>query len=190
MPATRIFGVFCLSVIQAYSADQRLRICNHSNAEVMPQVIYLDDVTADARWIAEAPRVLSSAGKCMDLDLSPTAEQGYIQVMIRRASDGQAWFLPAWTAQQQYSDEVAASKAFVWFRPTKTRVCIPQDGRPTVNGAPPPPRKRVLGADIAPLNNGGCARGNAVTMNLQFSLPAPKSTTLYVTASEFRFNSN
>ena len=156
----------------------------------MPQVIYLDDVSADAEADCRSTESSFIRGQVHGSYLSPTAEQGYIQVMIRRASDGQAWFLPAWTAQQQYSDEVAASKAFVWFRPTKTRVCIPEDGRPTVNGAPPPPRKRVLGADIAPLNNGGCARGNAVTMNLQFSLPAPKSTTLYITGSEFRFNSN
>jgi hypothetical protein len=41
--------------------------------------------------------------------------------------------------------------------------------------APPPPRKRTLGANIAPLAGGGCARGNAVAMNLQFSLPAAKT---------------
>jgi hypothetical protein len=76
-------SMFCFCAMQAYSADQRLRICNDSNAEVMPQVLYRSDDSAGAEWIAEAPRLLSSAGKCMDVALSPAAEHGYIQVMMR-----------------------------------------------------------------------------------------------------------
>jgi hypothetical protein len=175
--------------MQAYSADQRLRIGNDSNAEVMSQVVYRDDNSVDTEWIAEALRFLS-AGKCTDVALSSTAEQGYIEVMIRRRSDGQAWAFPAYASRKQDSGEVVALNRSVWFRPTETRVCIPQDITPNLNGAPPPPRKRTLRTSVAQLDNGVCARGNVVAMNLQFSLPAANTATLYISESGFRFLSN
>ncbi len=185
MSVSHTVGVFCLCVMQAYSADHRLRICNDSNAEIVPHVIYRHDDYAVAQWIAEAPRLLSS-GKCLDVALSPTAEQGYIQIM-QRLPDRDAWFFPAYTADKQHFEEVVTVDSSGWFRPTEIRVCLPQDSAPSANGAPPPPRKRALGASIAPPNSGLCARGNTVAMNIQFSLPAGKSATISIRESDFRF---
>lgn len=177
--------IVCIAcALQVSAADERLLICNSSKTAIVPSIVYQDERNTPpfAEWVIEAARVLHP-NSCMGVSLSATARHGYIQV-LKRLPDSERWFFPIYDVVTNYRKETGSLVRERGVRSTETRVCVPKDNTLSLTGAPVPPRKRALGTAITLDPGEPCKNGDALVMNLLFTLEPGLRATSYVREAE------